>query len=304
MELHPLCTLFPRLEGKEFDGLVEDIRANGLRNPIIVYDGMILDGGNRERACREAGVIAEYEEFMGADPAAFVLSVNLHRRHMTLGQQAAAVAAAQDWTMAQARGGDRTHSKGQRLPFDLGETKHEESNSNGEQLAKRSTPAERAAKSGASVRTQKMADKVARSDPKLAAQVARGEVTMKHAIAQVSGAAEKEADRQAMEEALGDVDPVAEWAKAEKELEEAQKLIEVLSQDDLKAEVKRLTDVCKGVERRLSDEMTRCGALDKELRVYGKWLKELREITGAQTRPDITRVVRDAVRIAKDTVEL
>ena len=48
LPLHPLCTLFPRLEGREFDTLVDDIRSNGLREPIITHEGMILDGSYRD----------------------------------------------------------------------------------------------------------------------------------------------------------------------------------------------------------------------------------------------------------------
>jgi len=43
-ELHPLCTLFPRMAGDEFAALCDDIKANGQREPIILHDGMILDG--------------------------------------------------------------------------------------------------------------------------------------------------------------------------------------------------------------------------------------------------------------------
>ena len=57
-ELHPLSTLFPRLVGAEFDALVDDIAANGLRDPIVLHNGMILDGGNRAAACDAAGVEA------------------------------------------------------------------------------------------------------------------------------------------------------------------------------------------------------------------------------------------------------
>ena len=49
-ELHPLCTLFPRMGGAEFDALCADIKANGLREAITLHNGMILDGGNRYRA--------------------------------------------------------------------------------------------------------------------------------------------------------------------------------------------------------------------------------------------------------------
>ena len=103
-ELHPLCTLFPRLTGAEFQSLRDDIRANGLRQPIVLHAGMILDGGNRYRACIEAGVEPSFVDFAGGNLVSFVLSANLHRRHMTAGQQAAIVASAQDWAKAQTVG--------------------------------------------------------------------------------------------------------------------------------------------------------------------------------------------------------
>jgi len=73
IELHPLCTLFPRMQGAEFDALCADILANGLRQPIVLHDGMILDGGNRYRACLQAGVRPDFEVFAGSSPVAFVL---------------------------------------------------------------------------------------------------------------------------------------------------------------------------------------------------------------------------------------
>lgn len=163
-ELHPLSSLFPRMAGAEFNALRDDIKANGLRTPIVVHDGMILDGGNRYRACLEAGVEPVFEQFGGGNLVAFVLSSNLHRRHMTAGQQAAIVASAQDW--AQAQPGGRPEKPGNVAGF--------------------STVADRAAQSGASDRTQRMADQVARADPELARQVAHGEVSLPKAHAAVA----------------------------------------------------------------------------------------------------------------------
>ena len=94
-ELHPLCTLFPRVVGPELDALREDIKTNGLRQPIVLHKGMILDGGNRYRACIDAGVEPSFIDFDGSNLVSFVLSANLHRRHMTAPQQAAIVASAQ-----------------------------------------------------------------------------------------------------------------------------------------------------------------------------------------------------------------
>jgi N6-adenosine-specific RNA methylase IME4 len=81
-KFHPLADVLLLIEGAEFDRLVSDIAKNGLLNPITIHDDMILDGRNRDRACRAAGVEPVYEPFTGDDPAAFVLSQNLARRHL------------------------------------------------------------------------------------------------------------------------------------------------------------------------------------------------------------------------------
>jgi hypothetical protein len=83
LPVHPAAEIFPLIEGKEFTQLITDIKAHGLRELITVHDGMILDGRNRERACIEAGVEPKYTPFQGDDPVAFVMSKNIHRRHLT-----------------------------------------------------------------------------------------------------------------------------------------------------------------------------------------------------------------------------
>lgn len=166
-QLHPLCTLFPRMVGAEFDALCSDIKANGLRSPVVIHDGMILDGGNRYRACLEVGIAPDVVEFDGINIVSFVLSANLHRRHMTPGQQAAIVASAQDWNKAQSVGNPKLTQKCNVAPLE--------------------TVADRAAESGSSIRTQKMADKVAKANPELAKQVAHGNISLPKAVAQVDG---------------------------------------------------------------------------------------------------------------------
>jgi hypothetical protein len=71
--------------------LVEDVRAHGLRERIVLYEGKILDGRNRFRACEAAGVAPAFREF-GSDPLdgddalSFVVSRNVLRRHLSKAQ--------------------------------------------------------------------------------------------------------------------------------------------------------------------------------------------------------------------------
>lgn len=92
MKPHKLATLFPEITGEDFNALVLDIKANGLRQKITTLDGKILDGVNRFKACVVAGVKAEFVEYSGDDPMAFVVSQNMSRRHLTTSQRAAVAA--------------------------------------------------------------------------------------------------------------------------------------------------------------------------------------------------------------------
>lgn len=93
LEAHPYADRFPLLCDAELVELVESIKANGLRNPIVLdTDGRILDGRNRARACEIAGVEPEYVTYEGDDLAEYVIDTNASRRHMTTGARAMATA--------------------------------------------------------------------------------------------------------------------------------------------------------------------------------------------------------------------
>ena len=228
-ELHPLCSLFPRLTGPEFSSLCDDIKTNGLDSPIVLHDGMILDGGNRYRACVEAGVEPTFVVFSGDDIVSFVLSANLHRRHLTTGQHAAIVSSVTNWSLAQGQGRPDKPAT----------------------VAGLSTVAARAAQSGASDRTQRTADKVAKSDPALAVAVGHGKVTLAKAAEQVGEAprstksakpkkaakpAKPEPDTSHLDDAYGDTDILAELEAAQKEIMRLNELLAEAEADDLKAE--------------------------------------------------------------------
>jgi ParB-like chromosome segregation protein Spo0J len=91
MNHHEYSRLFPMLNDECLQQLADDIRVNGLREPIVIDDNdLILDGRNREAACVIAGVEPVYEPFVGNDEAklAFIVSANIHRRHLTTSQRA------------------------------------------------------------------------------------------------------------------------------------------------------------------------------------------------------------------------
>lgn len=86
---HPLAELFPLMTGADFDALIEDIRANGQHQAIVLFEGKILDGRNRYRACAELGIEPRVEEYHETcSPQSYVASANLHRRHLNEQQRA------------------------------------------------------------------------------------------------------------------------------------------------------------------------------------------------------------------------
>jgi hypothetical protein len=102
---HPLADIFPLLEGEELNALTEDIRVNGQRVPITIYEDKILDGRNRYRACVKIGIGPRSVVFTGsrAEAEAFVISMNVHRRHLSEFQRAGLALKLATAT----RGGDR-----------------------------------------------------------------------------------------------------------------------------------------------------------------------------------------------------
>jgi len=82
LEPHPLASLIPEMGDDEYAALVDDIRTRGLMEPVVLYEGKILDGRHRYRACQEAGRAADCTEYVGDDPAGYVVALNVHRRHL------------------------------------------------------------------------------------------------------------------------------------------------------------------------------------------------------------------------------
>ena len=88
---HPVAELFPRMSDEEFAKLKADVAANGLRQPIIIWQEQIIDGRHRYAALKQLGKWSNfYEQELDddADPIAYAISANLHRRHLNESQRA------------------------------------------------------------------------------------------------------------------------------------------------------------------------------------------------------------------------
>jgi regulator of replication initiation timing len=98
---HPLSAAFPSMSAEDQDALTEDIDANGQRDPITLIDGMVLDGWHRYQSCLMLEIAPAFVELVAnTDPVLFVLSHNLHRRHLTASQRAAAVVSCSEWVVS------------------------------------------------------------------------------------------------------------------------------------------------------------------------------------------------------------
>lgn len=116
---HEYANLFPMMLGEALDALRADILQHGVREPVVFLSGAILDGRNRYMCARDLGMEYPRVEYKGDDPLGYVISHNLHRRHLSESQRASVAA-----KLANMQAGDNQHSGGgANLPDLLGESK-------------------------------------------------------------------------------------------------------------------------------------------------------------------------------------
>lgn len=165
--------------------LVADIKANGLHESVWIFEGKILDGRHRYRACKLAGVPCKTRQFNGthAEAVAFVWSLNFARRHLNSSQAAIADAkrnklldlyrevkqAAQERKQAtQAKPGEKVgNHQAAKVPEKIPAPKNESE-----------TREVRAKVAGTNGKYINLADKIIEERPDLAAKVEQGEMTL------------------------------------------------------------------------------------------------------------------------------
>ena len=98
VKIHEAAELFPMMGDADYKQLKKDIALNGLKSDLVFIgtgsnDRELLDGRNRLKAMQELGI--DWEAFCFVehpdnipDPVGYVVSLNLHRRHLTDSQRA------------------------------------------------------------------------------------------------------------------------------------------------------------------------------------------------------------------------
>jgi hypothetical protein len=107
MPVHPVCDIFPLMDGENVFALQRDIEQNGLLAPIVVHDGQLVDGRNRVFACQAAHVTPQTVEWttIYSGPmtlARWIWSINAERRHLTVDQYVAAQVSLYSWEESEA----------------------------------------------------------------------------------------------------------------------------------------------------------------------------------------------------------
>lgn len=121
IKIHPAADLFPLMDADELKVVGEDIKKNGLHEPVVLFreeggggiyretERFLLDGRNRLDAMEavglttvkdgrlwlmdrpDGGYVVKYRFWKSAvtgfDPDAYVISANIHRRHLTAEQK-------------------------------------------------------------------------------------------------------------------------------------------------------------------------------------------------------------------------
>jgi hypothetical protein len=179
MDIHEYALLFPTATDDELAEMAADIKQRGLLCPIVTLDGKVLDGRNRLRACEMAGVTPHFQKYTGDDPLADVISWNLKRRQLSIGQKAALAVALKPEFEAQARDRQRVHG---------GTAPGRESQNTSGKSATSDFGASRdkaAAAVGVSGRTVQDAEHVKESAPEIFEEVKAGRMTVNAAKQEV-----------------------------------------------------------------------------------------------------------------------
>ena len=209
---HEAANAFPMMDGKSLGELTEDIRKNGLKVPVALYEGKVLDGRNRMLACNDAGVRPDFQDITSSvdDPYMWVWSLNGERRHLGSQEQKALI-----WRklhgMSEEMQKERARIKREADKARSEAAKGRERNADGTLAAsgctdctttgsKRAKTREAEAKAaGVNKGALARADALLNESPEYAAKVAEGEMSFSRAKKEAKAVKDREALKEASE---------------------------------------------------------------------------------------------------------
>ncbi len=227
ISIHPAALLFPMMGEQELSDLADDIAANGLLEPVVLYHGEVLDGRNRLKACELADVEPRFVEVDGDLPSAtiYVLSKNLHRRHLTTSQRAAIAADVVPLLSEEARKRQATSGPGAHGGKPL------TANSQQGTAAKLAAAALQVGE-----RTVYEAAKIKREQPEVHERIKNGEITVNEA----AGKQESDRERRRLQAEDAAIEPYEPKTDHQKKLAEGQK-------DRMIRGLSTITGICRGL---------------------------------------------------------
>lgn len=225
---HPAAEMVPEMRPAEWTAFLEDVVANGVKEPIVVQKGgVILDGRNRHKAAQARGdsaIAARVVEYDETEQRQHILRTALHRRMLSDDQRAmlgtyyhdelkAASQSEKSKKGGRASGKVRASSRtnvphvGAQVPEIASPPCVPHAGTHGQSDKKRSGIATAEAAREAKVSKKKMRKAIAlrKAAPELAQRVQAGEVSLRQAT--------KEAAEQERERVFGDKRTVAQIVK-------------------------------------------------------------------------------------------
>jgi hypothetical protein len=192
---HKYADLYRLANEEELSRLTDDIKKNGLANPIVLFENKILDGRNRYIACTSAGVEPRFNYWEGERllldshnkshgvteehaTLLWVVSQNSHRRHLSTSQLAMVAAKVAEIFQEDAKKRQRAGKADPAAILQQGRS------------------SEQAAKTVGGVSERSVADaiKVQKASPELAAKVLKGDITVAQAKKELPPAPPKESN--------------------------------------------------------------------------------------------------------------
>lgn len=213
---HEVADIFPMMGDDEFAALKADIRANGQREPIWTYQGKVIDGRNRLKACRELGMEPKLKEWNGeGSMVEFVVSLNLHRRHLSDDQRGICAAEATERLKEEMRARQKAAGGDKKSPEAKKRREEKSLVADSPQAITEKKPAPKSREVAAKafhVAPRKVQDSVTlrKKAPDLAEKVKQGTITLpqaKREVARAEKRAELETKAEAAEKARPDDSP-------------------------------------------------------------------------------------------------